>query len=95
MFAQTTRIGSAIQTRFVGRRACVASSQSSPVYSGRVSICARIDQPSAAEISTGRKSSQMARAPAPSDLDAAAASVNAPTTNAQAAIESNANPPRL
>ena len=38
-------------------------------------------RPARAETSTGRKSSQIARAPAPSERDAAAASENAPTTD--------------
>ena len=51
--------------------------------------------PIAAEMRTGRKRSQIARGPAPSDLDAAAASAKAPTTKRHVTIESSAKPPRL
>ena len=44
---------------------------------------------------TGRKSSQIARGPAPRERDAAAAIVKAPTTERHVAIERRAKPPRL
>ena len=65
------------------------------MYSGSASICARIDHPHGAAMSTGRNSTQIARAPAPSQRAAAAAIEKAATTNVAVASESSAKPPRL
>jgi hypothetical protein len=77
----------------VGWRAWDASSQSIPVNSESASIWARTDQAQGAAINTGRNMTQIARAPAPREREAAAAMENAATTDAAVRIETSAWPP--